>query len=300
MVRHLFAGHYFSTNSNTKLYVRNWVPECPKAFVIFIHGAGEHSGKYAHVGEECVKNGIAFIAPDMRGFGQSNGPRGHVRRFQDYLNDLDRLVVHLHGQKPELPIFLMGHSFGGLVAIRYVQQFGDRIHGIILTSPALGIAPAIPPFIQKMMGFVSYLAPALPLELVRWNERLGKYKWFQAKFPYWTSDLMNDHLATITYTPRWISELIRNGTKALSENHPVRLPILCMYDRYDPLVNSDRIERFVESLDASDKTLTVYARGNHQFLYNPDVVQSIIQWLSERLTPDGAQAKSRSIPAKRE
>lgn len=166
----MITDEYFSTSRKVKLYIRYWLPECPKAFMMFIHGAGEHSGQYSHLGMECLQRQIAFIAPDVRGFGNSVGPRGHIRRFQDYLDDLDQLVVHLHARNPELPVFLMGHSFGGLIAIRYAQQFCKKIHGIILTSPALDIAPGIPKLIRKMVGLVSFVTPALPLELVKWNE----------------------------------------------------------------------------------------------------------------------------------
>ncbi|WP_019004523.1 alpha/beta hydrolase [Cohnella laeviribosi] len=279
----MITDEYFSTSKKVKLYIRYWLPECPKAFMMFIHGAGEHSGQYSHLGMECLQRQIAFIAPDVRGFGNSIGPRGHIRRFQDYLDDLDQLVVHLHARNPELPVFLMGHSFGGLIAIRYAQQFCKKIHGIILTSPALDIAPGIPKLIRKMIGLVSFVTPALPLELVKWNESLRKFKWFQSKSPYRTADLLNDPLATIKYTPRWVSELIHNGTRALSEINPFQTPTLCFYDRYDPLVSPDLIERFIGNIVSHDKKLTVYADGKHQFLHNREVLQHIFQWLSVRL-----------------
>lgn len=284
----MITGNYFAARDKLNLYIRYWLPKAPEALIIFLHGAGEHSAKYSSLGMECLQRQIAFIAPDVRGFGNSHGPRGHIGRFRDYLDDLDHLVSDLQVRYSGLPICLLGHSFGGLIAIRYAQKFCDKLSGIILSSPALDISPGIPKFIRSFIGLASLAAPALPLELVKWNESLRKYKWFQSKLPYWTTDLLNDRLATITYTPRWLSELIHNGKKALSEVHLIHSPTLCFYDRYDALVNPALIEQFIGSMVCNDKESTVYSEGNHQFLHKREVLQHIFQWVHERITKEPA------------
>ncbi|MBD0381036.1 alpha/beta fold hydrolase [Paenibacillus sedimenti] len=105
------------------LYFRAWIPEHPRGVLIFIHGAAEHSGLYGHIGTESMNRQIACMAPDLRGFGQSAGQKGHIHRFQDYLDDLDQLVIQIQKQYPQLSIFLFGHSLGALIVIRYVQRF---------------------------------------------------------------------------------------------------------------------------------------------------------------------------------
>lgn len=276
-------GIYYTRTRKLKLYYRLWEPASPLGMLLFIHGAGEHSGQYSHIGMESSHRNIAFIAPDLRGFGKSEGKRGYIRQFKDYLDDLDELVIQLKIQFSELPIFLFGHSLGGLVAIRYAQQFFNKVSGVILSSPALGIRLKLPYFIKKSIDLVSLLAPALSVELVKWNESLRKLKWLQSRLPEWTSELLKDPLATIRYTPRWFAELLHNGTKALSEVNQFHSPILCLYDRHDPIVNSDLIEQFIGSIASADKECSVFAKGKHQFLHDSDVLRHIFQWLDARL-----------------
>lgn len=279
----MYTGIYFIQAKQIKLHYRYWIPVCPQAFMILLHGAGEHSGQYSHIGEECSQRQIAFIAPDVRRFGLSEGQRGHVRCFQDYVDDLELLIVNLQAQYPESPVFLVGYSLGGLIAIRYVQHARKKICGIILISPVFDVHPRIPNVIKKLVCLVSRVMPSTHLELVRWNESLRKLKWLQSRLPDWTSDLLNDRLATNAYTPRWIRELIHSGSKALSQSNQFLSPTLCIYDRHDPIVNSDRIRQFFENIVSDDKESKVYAKGKHQFLNDKDVVQHIFQWLSSHL-----------------
>ncbi|WP_199615924.1 alpha/beta fold hydrolase [Paenibacillus alkalitolerans] len=274
---------YYIRSRDMKLFCRLWKPLQPQGLILFLHGAGEHSGQYSHLGMECLQRSVAFIAPDLRGFGRSGGRRGYIRQFKDYLDDLDEVVGQLQIQFSELPIFLFGHSLGGLVAVRYAQQFCDRVTGVILSSPALGIRLKFPNFMKKSVNLVSLLAPALPVELVKWNEALRKRKCLQSRLPDWTSNLLIDPLTTVHYTPRWFSELINNGTKALSEVNRFRCPILCLYDRYDRIVNSNAIEQFFASIASDEKNCFVLTKGNHQFLNDGEVLRYIFQWLNTRL-----------------
>ncbi|WP_199622272.1 alpha/beta fold hydrolase, partial [Paenibacillus alkalitolerans] len=248
-----------------------------------LHGAGEHSGQYSHLGVECLQRHITFIAPDLRGFGKSEGIRGYVRHFKDYLDDLDELVIQLQHQFSDLPLYLFGNSLGGLVAVRYAQQFCDKVTGVILSSPALGLRIKLPYFIKKTIDLVSFVAPSLTFELVKWNESLRKMKWFPRGLPDWTNELLEDPLSTDRYTPRWFTELLNNGTEALTEVGRFRSPILCLYDRYDSVVNSNLIEQFIENIASNEKDCFVLTEGNHHILQDGEVLRYLFRWLDTRL-----------------
>lgn len=279
-------GSYFINKQQIKLYFRTWIPVNVKGLLIFVHGAGQHSGLYSHLGTECLRRQIALVAPDLRGFGQSGGKRGHIHRFQDYLDDLDELITRLQKQYSGLPVYLFGHSLGGLVVIRFVQHFSDKATGVILSSPALAIHLTIPYFIKKCVELVTYLTPSLSLEVIKWNESLRKLKWFRSNLPSWTSELLNDPLATIRYTPRWFTELLHNGARALSEVNKFHFPALCLYDLHDPIVNAELIELFIESISSEDKASIVFDEGDHQPLLGyrkNEAIEHIFQWLYPRL-----------------
>lgn len=269
-----------------QLHCRTWIPSNPQGLVIFIHGAGEHSGHYSHVGVECLNRGIGFIAPDLRGFGKSGGSRGHIFQFQDYLNDLDSLVEQFRKQYPGKPVYLFGHSLGGLIVIRYMQQFPNRADGVILSSPVLGLRLKMPHGIRKCIDTISWLTPALPLELIKWNESLRKLRWFRSKLPSWTSELLHDPLNTIRYTPRWFTELLHNGARALSEANRFLFPALCLYDMHDPIVDTGFIAEFLETINSKDKAIVVFDERDHRPLHGhhrDQALEHVFGWLCPRL-----------------
>lgn len=282
----MYKNLHFQTNyikcRQLPLFYRVWMPDKPKGLILLIHGAGEHSGHYSLIGMECLKRNIALVAPDLRGFGHSGGQRGHVHTFQDYLQDLHQLLIHARQQYSQLPVFLCGYSLGGLVVIRYIQHFFYDPAGVILCSPAIGIRYKIPYLLKKSTELASILTPHLSLEAFQSNKTLGKLKWFQSKFPDWTAELMNDPMI-FQYTLRWFTELLRNGTKALKEASKFHFPALCLFDLDDPVVDSERIQKFYETISSNDKANIVFSQGNHQYLNHHHALEQIFQWLSTRL-----------------
>ncbi|MCB2224664.1 MAG: lysophospholipase [Actinobacteria bacterium] len=119
----------------TALFVRSWEPETPvRAAVVLVHGLGEHSGRYGHVGAAFAAAGLAVTAPDLRGFGESGGRRAYVRDMGAYLDDLDPLVAR--AGEAGAPVVLLGHSMGGLIALRYAQT-RNRPDLLVLSAPSV-------------------------------------------------------------------------------------------------------------------------------------------------------------------
>lgn len=282
MYKKLHFQTYYIKCKQYPLFFRVWMPDKPQGLVILIHGAGEHSGHYSLIGSECLKHNIALIAPDLRGFGLSGGQRGHIHKFQDYLHDLDRLLMHTRQQYPGLPVFLCGYSLGGLVVIRYIQYYTYKPAGVILCSPALGIRYKLTYLLKKTISLASILTPELSLEAIQWNKMLDKLKSMISKLPDWSAELLNEPMA-LQYTPRWLTELMRNGKKALKEASKFHFPAICLYDLYDPVVDSERIQKFYETISSNDKANIVFSQGNHQYLNHHHALEQIFQWLSSRL-----------------
>jgi lysophospholipase len=279
------TGHY-SGVQGVNLYYRGWIPADCRALIILIHGAGEHSGRYSHVGEECLRRQIALIAPDLRGFGQSEGARGHINRFQDYLDDLESLITLLQVRYPSLPLFLLGHSLGGLIVIRYGQQYPGKVNGAVLSSPALGLRIHVPYPLKKMAEFISWITPNLSVEPLKWNEMLRKLSWLRPILPDRNSEILHDPSFTIQYTPRWFTEFLLNGFAALSEAAKFQFPTLCLSGQQDPLIDPGLIQQFFDSITTRDKAYVKFADGRHRPLhehYKDQAVNNIFQWLYTRL-----------------
>lgn len=120
----------------TKIAHRSWEPAAsPRAVVVIVHGLAEHGGRYRHVAEMLAERGYAVMVPDLRGFGVSGGPRGHLRRWEHYLDDLavDIAAARSRG----LPVVLLGHSLGGLVALSYALGPRPAPDLLVLSAPAI-------------------------------------------------------------------------------------------------------------------------------------------------------------------
>lgn len=120
------------------MYAQSWEPEgTPKAVVCLIHGLGEHSGRYAHVGKAFTDANFALAAFDLRGHGKSGGPRGHAPSFDALMDDIEDFQKQLDERFPDLPRFLYGHSLGGILVLNYVLQRKPDFVGVISTAAGL-------------------------------------------------------------------------------------------------------------------------------------------------------------------
>ncbi len=120
------------------LHVRSWESEDPSHVVVIAHGYGEHIGRYDHVAGAFLANGAAVHGLDHVGHGRSDGERALIVDFDPVVDDLHVLVEHARGQHPDRPVFLVGHSMGGLIATRYAQRHGEGLAGLVLSAPLVG------------------------------------------------------------------------------------------------------------------------------------------------------------------
>ncbi|KXG44169.1 lysophospholipase [Tepidibacillus infernus] len=277
---------YYLGAQRTKLYLRYWIPDQPKALVILVHGAGEHSGAFSHVAMKALLNQIAFIAPDLRGFGQSEGPRGHVSRFTEYLEDLDILIKLVKIDFQKTPLFLLGHSLGGLIAIRYVQEYSNHINGIILSSPAIALKKPLPKSINVLIELFSWLTPDLTVNPFRWYIHLKKISWLDPILPKGSMQMLNDPLANKLYTPRWLTELLHHGNHAMVKVANITQPTFCLCGKKDPIIDPKMIKSFVDAIPLQDKAYAEIIDGGHCPLYEPyqdQAINLIFRWVDHYL-----------------
>ena len=135
----------FTGAAGVEIFWRAWLPIGePRAVVVLAHGAGEHLGRYEHVAARLVSEEYAVYALDHRGHGRSDGPRALIDRVGNAVADIDQLVSRASSEHPDVPLFLLGHSMGGCLAVRYAIGHQDRLRGLVLSGPlaALDAAPA--------------------------------------------------------------------------------------------------------------------------------------------------------------
>lgn len=118
--------------------VREWPNDRPRLLALLAHGYGEHAGRYDAVAGVLVEHGAAVFAPDHMGHGRSAGERVLVTDFEDVVTDLHAVAALARTAHPGLPLVLIGHSTGGLVAARYAQRHGEGLAALVLSGPVIG------------------------------------------------------------------------------------------------------------------------------------------------------------------
>lgn len=121
-----------------RLAGRTWEGGSPDHVVLLAHGYGEHSGRYDHVAAALVDAGAVVHAVDHVGHGQSDGERVVIADFERVVDDLHAVDEQARAQHPGLPVVLIGHSMGGLIAARYAQRYGDSLAAVVLSGPLVG------------------------------------------------------------------------------------------------------------------------------------------------------------------
>jgi alpha-beta hydrolase superfamily lysophospholipase len=132
---------FWTSKDNLQIYYQGWEPDTPpRAAICILHGLGEHSGRYAHVGAHFAEHGFALIGCDWHGHGKSEGQRGHFDSLDILLTDFDQLLEQAKQRYPGKPLFLYGHSLGANWALLYAIRRQPTLAGLIATSPGLRTA----------------------------------------------------------------------------------------------------------------------------------------------------------------
>jgi alpha-beta hydrolase superfamily lysophospholipase len=127
-----------------RIHVTRWSGDGPPTFVtVLAHGYGEHAGRYGHVAQVLVDLGAVVDAPDHLGHGRSDGERALVADIEAVVDDLHTVAERVRADHPGLPLALVGHSMGGLIAARYAQRHLDRLDALVLSGPVVGGNPAL-------------------------------------------------------------------------------------------------------------------------------------------------------------
>jgi alpha-beta hydrolase superfamily lysophospholipase len=136
-------GRTILTGSEGALSVRVWKHPNPVRVVVLAHGYGEHIGRYEQVADALVRRGAAVYGPDHLGHGRSDGEPVLITDFERVVDDLHRVVGVAGEEHPGLPLVLVGHSMGGLIATRYAQRHRAELAGLVLSGPAVGLGPVL-------------------------------------------------------------------------------------------------------------------------------------------------------------
>jgi acylglycerol lipase len=261
-----------------KIFFRSWRPrEKPHATVVIIPGFNAHSGYYEWVAEQFVADGLSVYAVDLRGRGNSDGERFYVEAFEDYVRDVEAVMTVVKSREPGLPILLLGHSAGGVVACLYTLDHQAELTGLICESFAHEL-PA-PDFALAVFKGLSHVAPhAHILHLP--NERFSRD-------PKVVETMNNDPLiAHETQPTQTMAAMVRADERLKKEFSQITLPVLILHGTLDKNTKPSGSQHFYDMAGSTDKMLKLYDGGFHDLLNDIDkqlVISDITIWINSHL-----------------
>lgn len=254
---------------------RAWLPSTLHAVIALVHGIAEHGGRYAWLAAQANARGIGVVVVDLRGHGRSPGERSYVERFDDYLLDVDALWAKACELAAGKPVFLMGHSMGGAIAMRWVAQRRQPIAGLILSSAAL-----------KIGGDVPRLLIALAPLLSRWLPHLRGTRLDPAlisRDPTQVAAYVNDPLVSLLAPPaRTGAELLAVMAANRSAAAGLDTPVYLFHGDADRLTDPEGSRDIHAAWGGADKTLRFWSGSRHETLNDLDreaVVSDLLAWI---------------------
>ncbi|KFG08038.1 alpha/beta hydrolase [Streptomyces scabiei] len=241
---HSFAG------TRGGVTAREWPCEGARCVVLLVHGYGEHIGRYEHVADALVRHGAAVFGPDHMGHGRSAGERVLIEDFEDVVTDVRAVEVLARDAYPGLPVVLIGHSMGGLIAARYAQRHGAGLAAVVLSGPLIGIweplrallaAPEVPkvPLDPKLLSRDMAVGAAYANDPLVWH---GPFK-------------------------RPTLEAIHRGLETISKGGPVGvLPLLWLHGDDDRIVPLSGSRTGIEEFRGAEWTERIYPGARHEVL----------------------------------
>jgi alpha-beta hydrolase superfamily lysophospholipase len=258
-----------------RIFMRSWRPDQkPRAVVVVVHGFNSHTGQYFWVADQFVGSGLAVYALDLRGRGQSDGERFYVNKFADYVADVATLVTLAKSREPGLPVFMLGHSAGGVVSCIYAIEHQAELAGLICESFAHQV-PA-PDFALAVLKGLSHVAPHAHVLRLK-NEDFSRDP---ATVRAMNDDPLIAHEVQPTQT---VAEMVRADERLKLEFPLITLPLLILHGTEDHATRPSGSQLFYDRAGSRDKTLTLYPGHFHDLLNDvgkEKVMGDVLAWIN--------------------
>lgn len=272
------AEEYLERADGPRIFVRCWRPASrPSAVVAICHGVNSHSGQYFWAAEQMAAAGHAVYALDLRGRGKSDGDRFFIESVDEYVDDLSMLIQFAKQREPGLPVFLLGHSAGGVVSATYALDYKAELAGFICESFAFQVYA--PDFALAVVKGLSHIAPHLHVLRLN-NEDFSRDPAVVASM---NSDPLIDNEVQPTST---VAALVRADERLKHDFPLITLPVLILHGTTDKATKPTGSQLFFDTAGSADKTLNLYPGHFHDLLNDlgrEEVIADVLGWIGARL-----------------
>lgn len=264
-----------------ELFTTEWTVANAKACVVFTHGFGEHSGRYTHVAEAFNEAGYSLYAYDLRGHGQSEGPRGHTPSYEHFQDDLSRVITRVKQVTSRQKIVLFGHSLGGNITLRYALQRPTGISACIASAPWIRRAIEAPRWQTLLASTIANIFPSF-------SQQTPSLAGMLSRDPAMAALGEADPLNHNRMSARLFVDVSAAADYLLAHAAQFSAPLLVTHGTADPVIAFSGSSEFVERAGSADKLLLASPDGLHELHNDLDRSQylaQILAWLDERIIP---------------
>lgn len=267
----------FTSSDGLTIYAQSWLPdETPKGIVIIVHGYAEHSGRYSHVATSIVSTNYGVYALDHRGHGHSEGMQAYFKSIEEPVADLEQFFRAVQQNHPGLPVMMIGHSMGSLIALNFALHHQQELNGLILSGTALNSAETVPGIARTVGNLVRNFAPTIPLFPAIGAEAISTD-------PKTIREYNEDPL---NYRGAWrvglAAELLDTSDKLRKHLHELTLPLLLLHGEQDTIAPISGAQSVYDKAGSGDKTFHKYPGMRHEVFNELDrgkVIDDLKRWL---------------------
>ena len=261
-----------------QLYTQRWIPDNARGVLLIVHGVGDHSARYTQITQTLPEYGFVVASYDQRGHGRSAGIRGHVTRWQDYCHDLQRIVQSIGRDHFPLPLFLLGHSMGSLVVLRYLLSRPGDVRGAIISAPPMKAQGVAKPGLILLARILSCVCP-------RWRLTLSIQADALSRDAGMIDAYRTDPLVHRQVTVRWGTEALAARATIHQRAAEIRVPLLLVHGEADNIAAVRGSVELFERVGSHDKQLLTYPAALHE-LHNDTNREQVIEdyrlWLQRQ------------------
>lgn len=260
----------------SRLFVRRSEVEDARGEVLLVHGFGEHSGRYGSITEYLNARHYNVSSYDHRGHGSSEGLPGHIEHFSDYEVDLDWVISWVRGFALDRRLFLMGHSMGGLVVLRYLATRNESLAGAVISAPLIGVASPVPAYKLLVARLSAKVMPRLRLDN-------GLDPAMLSRDPAVGRAYVADPLVNRRVSARWFFEATKAMEEVMKSAAQITLPVVVMQGTEDHIASVEATQRLFARISSADKELVLYPGLYHEIFNEPEkreIYERVTEWLN--------------------
>ncbi len=270
----------FKSVRDVNIYYQAWLPDGNvKAVLFLVHGLGEHCGRYTNVVNHFVPLGYAVYGLDHIGHGKSEGEREVIEHFTDFTDTLALYYAMVKGWQPGKPVFILGHSMGGLITCYYLLEHQADFKGAIISAPAIKVSDNISALTIFMGKILSRIAPKAGV--------IGLDATNVSRDPEVVKAYVNDPLVFHGKTPaRLAAELLKAMVHVTAEADKITLPFIVVQGGEDQLVDPGGAQLLYDKAGSKDKSLQVYKGLYHEVHNEPEratMFKDVETWLAAHI-----------------